>query len=49
MIQENYLWIFLGCAVLLAGYILIHRMIMGSKKKAAPETEDASGAAQPKE
>ena len=42
MIQENYLWIFLGCAVLLVGYIMIHRKIMGSKKKKAPETAETA-------
>ena len=40
-VKDNYLWVFLGCAVLLAGYIILHRKIMGSKKKkaSAPEAE----------
>jgi len=47
MIQENYLWIFLGCAILLAGYIMVHRKIMGSKKK--PEAGTAPGTEPEKE
>ena len=49
MIQEHYLWIFLGCAVLLVGYILLHRKIMGSKKKSAPGAEAAAEAGPDKE
>ena len=40
IIQEHYLWIFAGCAVLFVGYIMVHRKIMGSKKK-APEAAEA--------
>ena len=40
MIQEHYLWIFAGCAVLFVGYIMVHRKIMGSKKK-APDSAEA--------
>jgi membrane protein DedA with SNARE-associated domain len=43
MIQEHYLWIFAGCAVLFVGYIFVHRKIMGSKKK-APEAAEADKA-----
>ena len=39
IIQEHYLWIFLGCGVLLVGYIMVHRAIMGSHKKKAAELE----------
>ena len=37
IIQEHYLWIFLGCGVLLVGYVLVHRAIMGSHRKKAAE------------
>ena len=44
MIQEHYLWIFLGCAVLLAGYVMLHRKIMGPKRKTSgAEAETAPG------
>ena len=43
IIQEHYLWIFAGCAVLFVGYIMVHRKIMGSKKK-APEAAEADKA-----
>ena len=45
IIQEHYLWIFLGCGVLLVGYIMVHRAIMGSHKKKAAAPESGSGEA----
>jgi membrane protein DedA with SNARE-associated domain len=48
MIQEHYLWIFAGCAVLFVGYIFVHRKIMGSKKK-APETAGTAEKTEAKE
>ena len=45
IIQEHYLWIFLGCGVLLVAYIMVHRAIMGSHKKKAAEPESDSGEA----
>ena len=35
LIAANYIWIFLGLAILAAGYILIHKKIMTSSRKSA--------------
>ena len=48
IIQEHYLEIFAGCAVLLVGYIMVHRTIMGSKKK-KPEPAGSDGTAEQSE
>ena len=42
------MWIFAGCAVLFVGYIMVHRKIMGSKKK-APETSESNEKPEEKE
>lgn len=37
LLKANYIWIFLGCAIAIAGYIVVHKKIMASTTQPAPQ------------